>query len=144
MNCLTVQRDPTGYLQEKGLDFSVLNAQVGLSVFRDQWYGHCLEYPLINTQGKIKGSERIFPRGVLHKCNPDKFSEKDNKKVSRGTKTSECFSLIGITVKKLPDYGGILRVVGGLADAISVYEATNEPVVSIVGENNAASEKRKH
>ena len=139
MNCLTVQRDPTGYLQEKGLDFSVLNAQVGLSVFRDQWYGHCLEYPLINTQGKIKGSERIFPRGVLHKCNPDKFSEKDNKKVSRGTKTSECFSLIGITVKKLPDYGGILRVVGGLADAISVYEATNEPVVSIVGENNAAS-----
>ncbi len=139
MNCLSVKRDPTGYLQEKGLDFNVLNSQVGLSVHRDQWYGHCLEYPLINTQGKIKGSERIFPRGVLHQYNPEKFSKKDNKKVTKGTKTSKCFTLIGIAVSELTDYCGTLRVVGGLADAVSVYQATNEPVVSIVGENNAAS-----
>ena len=131
--------DPTGYLQEKQLSLELMQQLVGLRVAKDPWYGHCLEYPLVNTQGQLCGYERIYPRGVLHKRSPDRFSPKHNKKVTRHTQTSKCFALVGITFAELPLYFGVLRVVGGIADAVSVYLATGEPVISIVGENNAAS-----
>ena len=131
--------DPTGYLQEKSLDFHRMHSLVGLREYRDPWFGTCLQYPLINVKGEITGGERIFPRGVLHKHCPDRFTAKDNKKVTKGTKVSESFALIGITLTELPCYFGPLRVVGGSADAVSVYFATGEPVVCIVGEHNARS-----
>ena len=131
--------DPTGYLQEKQLSLELMQQLVGLRVAQDPWYGDCLEYPLVNTQGQLCGYERIYPRGVLHKRSPDRFSPKHNKKVTRHTQTSKCFALVGITFAELPLYFGALRVVGGIADAVSVYLATGEPVISIVGENNAAS-----
>ena len=52
---------------------------------------------------------------------------------------SEGFALIGCSLSELPGYFGCLRVVGGMADAVSVYSATGEPVVCIVGEHNARS-----
>ena len=131
--------DPTGYLQEKQLSLELLQKLIGLRITKDRWYGDCLEYPLINTQGQLCGYERIYARGLLHKRCPDRFAEKDNKKVTRDTKTSKCFAPVGITVEELPQHRGTLRIVGGMADAVSVYLATNEPVISIVGENNAPS-----
>ncbi|MCW7552682.1 hypothetical protein NX722_08495 [Endozoicomonas gorgoniicola] len=131
--------DPTGYLQEKKLDFVLLSSLVGLRVVPDWWYGDCLEYPLINVKGQITGHERIYPRGLLHKRCPDRFAPKDNKKVTKGTTVSRSFSLVGISLSELPGYLGNLRVVGGMADAVNVYQATGEPVVCIVGENNAKS-----
>ena len=68
--------DPTGYLEEKKLGFDLLQRLVHLRVFKDPWYGFCLEYPLINTKGQTCGSERIYPRGVLHRRCPDRFGEK--------------------------------------------------------------------
>ena len=129
--------DPTGYLLEKQLSLELLSQLIGLRVAKDRWYGDCLEYPLTNTQGQLCGYERIYARGVLHKRCPDRFNEKDNKKVIRDTKTSKCFAPAGITVDELSEYRGTLRIVGGMADAVSLYLATNEPVISIVGENNA-------
>ena len=131
--------DPTGYLQEKKLDFALLSSLVGLRVVQDWWYGDCLEYPLINVKGQITGCERIYPRGLLHKRCPDRFAPKDNKKVTKGTTVSKSFALVGISLPELPGYLGNLRVVGGMADAVNVYLATGEPVVCIVGENNAKS-----
>ena len=131
--------DPTGYLQEKQLSLELLQKLIGLRITKDRWYGNCLEYPLTNIQGQLCGYERIYARGLLHKRCPDRFSEKDNKKVTRDTRTSKCFALVGITVEELPEYRGIFRIVGGISDAMSVYLATNEPVISIVGENNAPS-----
>ena len=131
--------DPTGYLQEKKLDFALLSSLISLRVVRDWWYGDCLEYPLINVKGQVRGCERIYPRGLLHKRCPDRFTPKDNKKVTRGTKVSQNFALVGISHSELPKYLGCLRVVGGMADAVNVYLATGEPVVCIVGENNARS-----
>ena len=130
--------DPTGYLQEKQLSLELMQQLVELRVAKDQWYGDCLEYPLTNTQGQLCGYERIYPRGVLHKCCPDRFNPRDNK-VTRHTRTSKCFALVGITIAELPEYFGTVRIVGGIADSVSVYLATGEPVISIVGENNAAS-----
>ncbi|WP_257279612.1 plasmid replication protein, CyRepA1 family [Endozoicomonas sp. ISHI1] len=131
--------DPTGYLQEKKLDFALLSSLIGLRVGRDWWYGDCLEYPLVNVNGQITGYERIYPRGLLHKHCPDRFAVKDNKKVTKGTKVSQSFALVGISHAELPKYLGCLRIVGGMADALNVYLATGEPVVCIVGENNARS-----
>ena len=131
--------DPTGYLQEKKLDFKLLSSLIGLRKARDQWYGDCLEYPLFNVKGQITGYERIYPRGVLHRKCPDRFEPKSNKKVIKGTKVSESFALLGISLAELPSYFGCLRIVGGMADAVNVYLATGEPVVCIVGENNAQS-----
>ena len=131
--------DPTGYLQEKQLSLELMQQLVGLRITQDQWYGECLEYPLMNTLGQLYGYERIYPRGVLHKRCPDRFSPSDNKKVTRHTQTSKCFALVGMTIAELPDYVGTVRIVGGIADSVSVYLATGEPVISIVGENNAAS-----
>ncbi|WP_252180149.1 AAA family ATPase [Endozoicomonas sp. 4G] len=129
--------DPTGYLQEKQLNLELLRQLIGLRVTKDRWYGDCIEYPLTNTQGQLCGYERIYARGVLHKRCPDRFSEKDNKKVTRDTRTATCFAPVGIAVDELSQYSGTLRIVGGMADAVSVFLATNEPVISIVGENNA-------
>ena len=131
--------DPSGYLQEKNLNFELLSVLVGLRYSRDWWYGDCLEYPLINVKGQITGHERIYPRGLLHKRCPDRFAPKDNKKVTKGTTVSTSFALVGISLPELPGYLGNLRVVGGMADAVNVYQATGEPVVCIVGENNAKS-----
>ena len=131
--------DPTGYLQEKKLDFALLSSLVGLRAVQDWWYGDCLEYPLINVKGQITGCERIYPRGLLHKRCPDRFAPKDNKKVTKGTTVSRSFALVGISLSELPEYLGNLRVVGGMADAVNVYLATGEPVICIVGENNARS-----
>lgn len=129
--------DPTGYLQEKKLDFALLSSLIDLRVVRDWWYGDCLEYPLINVKGQVAGCERIYPRGLLHKRSPERFVAKDNKKVTKGTKVSRNFALVGISHAELPKYLGYLRIVGGMADAVNVYLATGEPVVCIVGENNA-------
>ena len=134
--CLPID-DSTGYLKEKQLDSSLLFKSVGLQSARDSWYGPCLQYPLINVHGEITGYERIFPRGLLHKRSPDRFSKQDNKKVTRGTRVSHSFALLGITLSQLPNYFGTVRIVGGLADAANVYLATKEPVVAIVGEHNA-------
>ncbi len=131
--------DPTDYLKEKSLDFNQLSILAGLFIAKDHWYGQCLQYPLININGELCGYERIFPRGKLHERCPEKFSPKDNKKVTKGTRVSEGFALIGKSLAELPGYFGCLRVVGGLADAVSVYLATNEPVICIVGEHNARS-----
>ena len=131
--------DPTGYLQEKKLHFELLSSLIGLRRIQDWWYGDCLEYPLINVKGQVTGCERIYPRGLLHQKCPDRFAPKDNKKVTKGTKVSESFALIGMSISELPHYFGCLRVVGGMADAVNVYLATGEPVVCIVGENNASS-----
>ena len=90
--------DPTGYLQEKQLSLELSQKLIGLRITKDRWYGDCLEYPLINTQGQLCGYERIYARGLLHKRCPDRFSEKDNKKVTRDTRTSKCFAPVGITV----------------------------------------------
>ena len=140
MNSLSADSvDPTDYLQEKKLDFKLLSSLIGLRKARDQWYGDCLEYPLINVKGQITGYERIYPRGVLHRKCPDRFEPKSNKKVIKGTKVSESFALLGISLAELPSYFGCLRIVGGMADAVNVYLATGEPVVCIVGENNAQS-----
>ena len=127
------------YLQEKKLDYGLLSSLIGLRKAQDWWYGDCLEYPLINVKGQVTGCERIYPRGLLHQKCPDRFDPKDNKKVTKGSKVSESFALVGISISELPHYFGYLRVVGGMADAVNVYLATGEPVVSIVGENNAAS-----
>ena len=140
MNRLSVdQVDPTDYLQEKKLDFALLNSLIGLRTAQDWWYGVCLEYPLVNVKGRITGCERIYPRGLLNKRCPDRFAPNDNKKVTKGTKVSESFALVGISQQELPLYLGCLRIVGGMADAVNVYLATGEPVVCIVGENNARS-----
>ena len=84
--------DPTGYLQEKQLSLKLLQKLIGLRITKDRWYGDCLEYPLINTQNQLYGYERIYARGLLHKRCPDRFNEKDNKKVTRDTRTSKCFA----------------------------------------------------
>ena len=131
--------EPTGYLQEKQFSLELMQQLVELRVAKDPWYDDCLEYPLVNTQGQLCGYERIYPRGVLHKRCPDRFSPKDNKKVTRHTQTSKCFALVGMTIAELSEYFGTVRIVGGIADSVSVYLATDEPVISIVGENNAAS-----
>lgn len=131
--------DPSGYLQEKKLSFELLSVLVGLTYSRDWWYGDCLQYPLINVEGRITGYERIYPRGLLHKRSPDRFGPNDNKKVTKGTKVSKSFALVGISYSELPKYLGNLRVVGGMADAVNVHLATGEPVVCIVGENNTRS-----
>ncbi|MET4694480.1 plasmid replication protein, CyRepA1 family [Endozoicomonas lisbonensis] len=140
MNKLSVdQVDPTGYLQEKKLGFELLASLVGLRRSQDWWYGDCIEYPLVNVKGQITGCERIYPRGLLHQKSPGRFVPKDNKKVTKGTRVSESFALVGISLPELPHYFGRLRIVGGMADAVNVYLATGEPVVCIVGENNARS-----
>ena len=117
----------------------MLSSLICLRKAQDPWYGDCLEYPLINIKGQISGCERIYPRGLLHQKCPDRFEPKDNKKVTKGTKVSESFALIGISLSELPRYFGCLRIVGGMADAVNVHLATGEPVVCIVGENNAQS-----
>ena len=131
--------DSLQYLKEKKLDYQLLSSLIGLRKAQDWWYGDCVEYPLINVKGRVTGCERIYPRGLLHQKCPDRFEPKDNKKVTKGTKVSESFALIGISVSELPHYFGCLKVVGGMADAVNVWLATGEPVVSIVGENNASS-----
>ncbi len=131
--------DPSGYLQEKKLSFELLSVLIGLTYSRDWWYGDCLQYPLINVEGIVTGYERIYPRGLLYKRSPDRFGPNDNKKVTKGTTVSESFALIGLSLAELPGFLGNLWVVGGMADAVNVYLATGEPVVCIVGENNAKS-----
>ncbi len=139
MDCHVVCSNDFDYLHEKKLDFHLLHSLTGLSKHTDYWFGPCIQYPLMNTNGEVTGYERIFPRGVLHTHCPDNYPENANKKVTKGTRVSESFALIGINLSELPCYFGVLRIVGGLADAVSVYLATQEPVICIVGENNAAS-----
>ena len=81
----------------------------------------------------------FIPEGYCTSTAPDRFVPKDNKKVTKGTKVSKSFALVGIAYSELPKYLGNLRVVGGMADAVNVHLATGEPVVCIVGENNARS-----
>ena len=135
----TKEPDKLQYLQEKKLSFKLLNSLVGLQSKQDWWYGDCLEYPLIDVKGHTTGSERIYPRGLLHQKCPNRFAPTANKKVTKGSKVSESFSLIGVSISELPYYFGNLRIVGGMTDAVNVYLASGEPVVSIVGENNASS-----
>ncbi len=98
-----------------------------------------LEWDLDDVQGQHRGStEQIFPRGLLARWFPGRFQGKDNKKLIKGSKASQHFRVIGLASNAdLAHYDGPLRLVGGLADALSCYLATGQPVVAIVGEGNA-------
>ena len=93
--------------------------------------------PIKDVYGKDCGAERIYTRGELHSRWPEKWKPRDNKKLEKGSTSSKGFGLIGLKHDNLKNYQGRFWLAGGLPDAMSIWIARHEPVVVVIGENNA-------
>ena len=128
---ITDLRSPNTYLEEKSLSFRLLENLAGAFYSEDKHTGNAfIGWPLTDVRGHNCGFERIYSRELFGK---------QNKRVSPGARPSDAFNLIGAQ-----DFNQVTSayVVGGLADAVSVYLATETPVVCVVGEANAPKVSR--
>ncbi|QXM18778.1 PriCT-2 domain-containing protein [Vibrio phage ST2-1pr] len=122
------QFSPTQYMLKKQM--ADISRFVDVRLGRDRFNNPCLVWPIYEqlfNQGRFCGFERILDKGF-------KVGERTINKVSSDNARTD----IGFcTFGKFCDHGPKrVWVVGGFADAYSAHVATNEVIVTPVGEGN--------
>ncbi len=122
------QFSPTQYMLKKQM--ADINRFVDVRLGRDRFNNPCLVWPIYEqlfNQGRFCGFERILDKGF-------KVGERTINKVSSDNARTD----IGFcTFGKFCDHGPKrVWVVGGFADAYSAHVATNEVIVTPIGEGN--------
>lgn len=134
------QFSPTQYMLKKQM--ADINRFVDVRLGRDRFDNPCLAWPIYENlfnQGRFCGFERILDKGFKPRIYDKALGEYvySNRTINKVSSDNSRTDIGFCTFGKFCDHGPKrVWVVGGFADAYSAHIATNEVIVTPIGEGN--------